>query len=152
MDDRDRQVADNGPLGSLALGGLLEQAVNNLWLGIILFNRSREVIYCNQRYMDIYGLAPEQVRPGTPVGSLIQHRLKLGLKIRGGADDYGRARTERTIVREQAVQEFADGRVIAYTVHPLPDGGGMATHEDITEREELSARLRQRNMQFDIAI
>ncbi|MCP3461398.1 bifunctional diguanylate cyclase/phosphodiesterase [Bradyrhizobium sp. CCGUVB23] len=155
MEDRDRQVADNGPpepLGSLALGGLLEQAVNNLWLGIILFNRSREVIYCNQRYMDMYGLAPDEVRPGTPVSNLIQHRLKLGLKVRGEADDYVRARTERTIVSERAVQDFADGRIIAYTVHPLPDGGGMATHEDITEREELSARLQQRNMQFDIAI
>jgi len=28
----------------------------------------------------------------------------------------------------------------------------MATHEDITEREELSARLQERNFQFDIAI
>jgi diguanylate cyclase (GGDEF)-like protein len=149
MDGTDRQVADTGPH---VLGGLLEQAVNNLWLGIILFNRSREVIYCNQRYMDMYGLSPEQVRPGTPVSNLIQHRLKLGLKIRGEADAYIRARTEGTIVSERTVQEFADGRIIAYTIHPLPGGGGMATHEDITEREELSARLQQRNMQFDTAI
>lgn len=149
MNDRARQVGDTDPL---ALGGLLEQAVNNLWLGIILFNQSREVVYCNQRYMDMYGLAPEQVRPGTPVSDLIQHRLKLGLKIRGEADAYVRARTEGTIVSERTVQEFADGRIIAYAVDRLPNGGGMATHEDITEREELSARLRQRNMQFDIAI
>lgn len=149
MNDRARQVDDTDPL---ALGGLLEQAVNNLWLGIILFNQSREVVYCNQRYMDMYGLAPEQVRPGTPVSDLIQHRLKLGLKIRGEADAYVRARTEGTIVSERTVQEFADGRIIAYAVDRLPNGGGMATHEDITEREELSARLRQRNMQFDIAI
>jgi diguanylate cyclase (GGDEF)-like protein len=149
MDDRGRQVGD---IERVVLGGLLEQAVNNLWLGVILFSRSREVIYCNKRYMEMYGLAPEQVRPGTPVGDLIQHRLKLGLKIRGEADAYIRARTEGTVVRERTVQEFADGRIIAYASHPLPDGGGMATHEDITEREELSARLQQRNMQFDIAI
>jgi diguanylate cyclase (GGDEF)-like protein len=149
MDGPDRQVADTGPH---VLGRLLEQAVNNLWLGIILFNRSREVIYCNQRYMDMYGFSPEQVRPGTPVSNLIQHRLKLGLKIRGEAGAYIRARTEGTIVSERTIQEFDDGRIIAYTSHPLPGGGGMATHEDITEREELSARLQQRNMQFDTAI
>ncbi|TYL94382.1 EAL domain-containing protein [Bradyrhizobium rifense] len=149
MDDRDRQV---GEIDQLVLGGLLEQAVNNLWLGIILFNQRREVVYCNQRYMDLYRLSPEQVRPGTPVSDLIQHRLALGLKIRGEADAYIRARTEGTFVSERTVQEFADGRIIAYTAHPLPNGGGMATHEDITEREELSARLQQRNMQFDIAI
>ena len=48
----------------------------------------------------------------------------------------------------------------------MPDGGGMATHEDITGREELSARLKRqfelgkqqeenlrvRNLQFDTAI
>ena len=64
------------------------------------------------------------------------------------------------------MQEFTDGRIIAYTVHPLPGGGGLATHEDITEREELNARLkkqyelgkeqeealRSRNFQFDTAI
>ncbi len=149
MDGRDRQVGDIDPL---VLGGLLEQAVNNLWLGIILFNGRREVVYCNRRYMDMYGLSPEQVRPGTPVGDLIQHRLKLGLKIRGDADAYVRTRTEGMVVSERAVQEFADGRIVAYAVQPLPDGGGMATHEDITEREELSTRLQQRNMQFDIAI
>ena len=149
MDDRDRQVSEIDPL---VLGGLLEQAVNNLWLGIILFNQRREVVYCNQRYMDLYRLSPEQVRPGTPVSDLIQHRLALGLKIRGEADAYIRARTEGTFVSERTIQEFADGRIIAYAAHPLPGGGGMATHEDITEREELSARLQQRNIQFDIAI
>ena len=48
----------------------------------------------------------------------------------------------------------------------MPDGGGIATHEDITEREELHARIKQqyelvreqeetlrmRNFQFDTAI
>jgi diguanylate cyclase (GGDEF)-like protein len=37
-----------------------------------------------------------------------------------------------------------DGRIIAYTVYPMPGGGGMATHEDITRaRKELNARLKQ---------
>jgi len=58
------------------------------------------------------------------------------------------------------------GRIIIYTVYPMPDGGGMATHEDVTGREEMSARLktqydlgkaqeenlRIRNLQFDTAI
>ncbi|MDN5000306.1 putative bifunctional diguanylate cyclase/phosphodiesterase [Bradyrhizobium sp. GCM10027634] len=149
MDDRARLV---GSLDPLVLGGLLDQAVNSLRLGIILFNGNREVVYCNRRYADMYGLSPEQVQAGTPVSDLIEHRLKLGLKIRGEADAYIRSRTEGMVVSERTVQEFADGRIIAYTVLPLPDGGGMATHEDITEREELSARLQQRNMQFDIAI
>src|SRR5206468_346820 len=81
-------------------------------------------------------------------------------------DDYIRARVGRDIALDTTVQEFTDGRISADTVYPIPGGGGMATHEDITEREELNARLKKqyelgreqeetlriRNFQFDTAI
>jgi len=114
----------------------------------------------------MYGLSPEQVKPGTPTSDLIRHRLNLGLKVTVTPDDYIRQRIGRDIALDTTVQEFTDGRIIAYTVHPMPGGGGMATHQDITEREELHARLktqyelgkaqeetlRVRNFQFDTAI
>ena len=91
----------------------------------------------------MYGLSPEQVKPGTPTSELIRHRLNLGLKVPVAPDDYIRERVGRDIALDTTVQEFTDGRIIAYTVYPLPGGGGMATHEDITEREELNARLKK---------
>src|SRR5260370_2553840 len=147
-------------------GWLLEEAINNLSLGLIIFNAKREVVFCNNRYIEIYRLSPEQVKPGTPISQLIQHRLNLGLKIRSTPDEYIREHTGNAIVPVTTNQEFSDGRIITYTVYPMPDGGGMATHEDITSREEMSARLKQhyelgklqeeklqaRNFQFDTAI
>ena len=144
----------------------LEEAINQLSLGIVVFNEKRQVVFCNKRYMEMYGLSPAQVKPGTPTRELIRHRLDLGLKIQITPDDYVRERVGRDIALDTTVQEFTDGRIIAYTVHPLPGGGGLATHEDITEREELNARLkrqyelgreqeetlRSRNFQFDTAI
>ena len=144
----------------------LEEAINHLSLGIVIFNDKREVVFCNKRYMEMYGLSPAQVKPGTPTSELIRHRLNLGLKVQITPDDYVRERVGRDIALDTTVQQFTDGRIIAYTVHPLPGGGGMATHEDITEREELNARLkkqydlgreqeealRTRNFQFDTAI
>src|SRR5258708_7747168 len=116
--------------------------------------------------MEIYGLSSEQVKPGTPISQLIQHRLNLGLKVHSNPDEYIQERVGNPVVHATAVQQFTDGRIITYTVHPMPDGGGMATHEDITGREEISARLkaqyglgkeqeenlRVRNLQFDTAI
>jgi len=148
------------------LSARLEEAINNLSLGIVVFDEKREVVFCNERYREMYGLSPEQVKPGTPTRELIQHRLDLGLKVQVAPDDYIRARIGRDIALDTTVQEFADGRIIAYTVYPMPGGGGMATHEDITEREELNARLKKqyelgreqeetlrvRNFQFDTAI
>jgi diguanylate cyclase (GGDEF)-like protein len=145
---------------------LLEQAINNLSLGLIIFDRKREVVFCNKRYMEIYGLTSEQAKPGTPISELIQHRLNLGLKVRPKPDEFIRQRVGNGGVARTTVHEFADGRIITSTIHPMPDGGGMATHEDITGREEISARLKKqheigqaqeeslriRNLQFDTAI
>ena len=151
---------------SAQLSARLEEAINHLSLGIVIFDEKREVVFCNGRYREMYGLSPEQVKPGTPTSELIRHRLNLGLKVQVAPDDYIRERVGRDIALDTTVQEFADGRIIAYTVYPVPGGGGMATHEDITEREELNARLKKqyelgreqeetlrvRNFQFDTAI
>ena len=117
------------------LSARLEEAINHLSLGIVVFDEKRQVVFCNRRYAQMYGLTPEQVKPGTPTSELIRHRLKLGLKVSVAPDDYVRARIGQDIALDTTVQEFTDGRIIAYTVFPMPGGGGMATHEDITERE-----------------
>jgi diguanylate cyclase (GGDEF)-like protein len=148
-------------------GALLVEAVNRLALGFIIFDKKREIVFCNRRYMEIYRLTPDQVRPGTPISEMIQHRLTMGLKVRQKPDEYIRERIGSLVAATTIVQEFTDGRVIAYTAYPMPDGGGFATHEDITEREATIARLKDeqqgsgadheealriRNLQFDTAI
>ncbi|WFU16301.1 EAL domain-containing protein [Bradyrhizobium sp. CB3481] len=151
---------------SAQLSARLEEAINHLSLGIVVFDEKREVVFCNARYRELYGLSPEQVKPGTPTRDLIQHRLNLGLKVQLAPDDYIRERIGRDIALDTTVQAFTDGRIIAYTVYPMPGGGGMATHEDVTQREELNAQLknqfelgreqeealRAKNFQFDTAI
>jgi diguanylate cyclase (GGDEF)-like protein/PAS domain S-box-containing protein len=151
---------------SVEPGRPIEEAFDHLALGIVVFDGKREVVFCNLRYREIYGLTPEQVKPGTPTTDLIRHRLRLGLKIQESPEEYIRQRVGKPVAPHSSVQEFADGRIIRYTVHPMTGGGGLATHEDITEREEMSARLKRqyelvreqeeklqaRNLQFDTAI
>src|SRR5258708_10805112 len=145
---------------------LLEQAVGNLSLGLIIFDAKAEVMFCNRRYMEIYGGAGEKVKAGTRGRELIQHRLNLGFKVLSKPAEHSRKRVRNAVVPGTTVLQFTDGRIISFTVYPLPDGGGMATHEDITAREEINARLktqyelgteqeeslRIRNLQFDTAI
>jgi diguanylate cyclase (GGDEF)-like protein len=145
---------------------LLEKAINNLSLGLVIFDRKRKLVFCNKRYMEIYRLSSEQVRPGTPVSELYQSRLKLGLKVLLNPDDQFRENVESAVVPTTTVHQFTDGQIITCNIYLMPDGGWMATHEDITEQRELSARLkmqqelesaqeeklRTRNLQFDMAI
>jgi diguanylate cyclase (GGDEF)-like protein len=146
--------------------GLLEAAINNLALGLMIFDGNDNFVFCNKRYLEIYGLGPEQVRPGTPIEKLIQHRLNLGSKAPSKPDEHIRGLIGSGVVRRTAIQELVDGRIIAFTIYPMPGGGGMATHEDITAREKMSARLKRqlevgkeqeedlriRHLQFDTAI
>jgi diguanylate cyclase (GGDEF)-like protein/PAS domain S-box-containing protein len=145
---------------------LLGQAIDNLSLGLIIFDSKGKVVFCNKRYAEIYGLSAGRVKPGTPVSELIQHRLNLGFKVLSKPSEYSRKRAGNAVVAGTTVLQFTDGRIISFTVYPMPDGGGMATHEDITAREEINARLkaqyelgreqeeslRVRNLQFDTAI
>src|SRR6187402_3553529 len=82
----------------------LESALHKISVGIVVFNEPREVLFCNKRYAEIYGLSPDQVRPGTPVARLIHRRLELGLKVPSNAEDYIRRRTQGPVVATSALQ------------------------------------------------
>jgi diguanylate cyclase (GGDEF)-like protein len=141
-------------------------AINNLSQGVVLFDEQRRVVFCNARYAEIYRLSAEQIRPGTPISQLIQHRIQLGLKVSSAPSDYVRERLTGPVTASTVIQEFQDGRLVEYTAHPMPNDGGMATHQDITERERLSSelqrqhslsleqeqQLRLQNVRFDLAI
>src|SRR5882757_4580681 len=110
-----------GPTASLKPAdstSLFEEALHNLSLGFIIFDNKREVVFCNRRYREIYHLAPEQVKPGTPISDLIQHRLNLGLKILSKPDEYIRQRVGNAVTPTTSVHEFNDGRIVAYTIRP----------------------------------
>jgi diguanylate cyclase (GGDEF)-like protein len=124
---------------------LLEKAIHNLSLGLLISDKQSRVVFCNRRYMEIYGLSAEQVKPGTRLNDLIQHRLGMGHKAPSNSDAYIQERFQNSAVPIATVQEFSDGRTIIFTVYPMPDGGGMATHEDITEREAVNARLKRQH-------
>ena len=51
----------------------LEFAINNISVGICMFDADARIILCNQRYMDMYGLSPDVVKPGCSLEELLQH-------------------------------------------------------------------------------
>jgi PAS domain-containing protein len=99
--------------------------------GLVLFDSDRRVVICNKRYMEIYGLTPDQVKPGTPVRDLIEHRLSLGLKTGSPNGEYVRQRIEGPVVPANAFHEFADGRTIAYAIRSML----MAVARDLRGRD-----------------
>ncbi|WP_314958470.1 EAL domain-containing protein [Bradyrhizobium cosmicum] len=118
----------------------LDRAVNNMTQGLLLFDAERRLVVCNQRYIEMYDLLPEVVKPGSSFHDIIAHRRATG-SFAGDVDDYV-ARVLRDIhVRNSMVVNTADGRSIEIVNEPLADGGWVATHEDITERRRTEERI-----------
>ncbi|SDH34253.1 diguanylate cyclase/phosphodiesterase [Bradyrhizobium sp. Rc2d] len=118
----------------------LDRAVNNMTQGLLLFDAERRLVICNQRYIEMYGLSAETVKPGSSFHDIIAHRKATG-SFTGNVDDYV-ARVLRDIhLRNSMVVDTSDGRSIQIVNEPLADGGWVATHEDITERRRTEERI-----------
>ena len=65
----------------------LDIAVNNMTQGLLLFDASERLVVCNQRYIEMYGLSPDVVKPGCSFRELIAHRKQTG-SLRGDVDEY----------------------------------------------------------------
>ena len=46
--------------------------------GLLLFDLSQRLVICNQRYLEMYGLSAEIVKPGCSFRDVIAHREQTG--------------------------------------------------------------------------
>lgn len=120
----------------------LQTAINNMSQGLLLFNVSEQLVICNRRYLEMYHLSPEIVKPGCTFRQLIEYH-KQARSFDGDINNHlqdlrSRLRTGRA---SQIQNGLPDGRSIQIVNQPLPDGGWVATHEDITEQRRSAARI-----------
>ena len=112
----------------------LQTAINNMTQGLLLFNSSHRVIVCNQRYIEMYGLSPDVVKPGCSFRDLIAHRIEVGSLQVDDVDAHYARILEHVARGEGTIINAPDGRSIQVKHRLVSDGGWVATHEDITER------------------
>jgi diguanylate cyclase (GGDEF)-like protein len=118
----------------------LDTAVNNMNQGLLLFDSSQRLVVCNQRYIEMYGLSAEIIKPGCTFREVIAHRKATGSLL--GDPDEHYSRILRDVGRRKImVIETPDGRSVQIVNEPLADGGWVATHEDITERRRTEERI-----------
>jgi diguanylate cyclase (GGDEF)-like protein len=118
----------------------LDKAVNNMTQGLLMFDASERLVICNQRYIEMYGLSTDVVRPGCTFHELIAHRKASGSFV-GDERAYADAILRDIRRKTTKVIETPDGRSIQIVDEPLSDGGWLATHEDITERRRAEQEI-----------
>jgi methyl-accepting chemotaxis protein len=119
----------------------LAMALNNMPQGLCMFDGAFQLVICNDRYRSLYDLKPEQTMPGTSLRKLLETRRATGnfvvdidTYIASAKQSIGRGEVFGTVVEIK-------GRSISISNRPMPDGGWVATHEDITERQRRSQLL-----------
>lgn len=120
----------------------LSVAVNNMPQGLCMFDGEQNLIISNRRYAEIYGIDPSELEPGTPLSAILERRAAVTVNYEGAEDLVGEL-LAAVGNREPwyRTSELADGRVIAVSHRPIPNGGSLAIHEDITDRRKAEARI-----------
>ena len=118
-----------------------ETAIDIISHGVSFFDSEQRLILSNRRYAEIYHLQPEEIRPGTTLRDIAERRFTIGTCPMAAADYLvWCAAINAGTVPKTWTSELKDGRKISICHHPMPDGGWIATHEDITglgERHNL---------------
>lgn len=107
-----------------------------------MFDEQQRIIAANHRFAAIYGMSHDQVKPGTTLEEFIRLRRDTGIppaELRD-APMGGPPETDKDGV-ETSVYDLTNGRTIARSRRPLPSGGWVSTHEDITELRRIEKQL-----------
>lgn len=120
-------------------------ALNNMVQGLCMFDASQTLIVANDRYLELYGFSPDVVKPGIKLPDIMEYSVSIGNYTREDAERAKAERPDHAKKRQVSVlkQYLRDGRVIAVQHQPMPDGGSIATYEDVTELERSADNLRQ---------
>ena len=120
-----------------------DTAINNMSQGLCFFDGKQRLIVSNHRYAEMYGLTQQQVWPGTHLRDIVDHRYRVGSCPAMTPEQYLVWRGSIAVLTRpsETVTELQDGRIFSIRHQPMPDGGWVATHEDITQQRRTQAQI-----------
>jgi diguanylate cyclase (GGDEF)-like protein/PAS domain S-box-containing protein len=138
----------------------LNTAISHMSQGLVMFDAAHRVALCNRRYLDLYGLTPEVVKPGLSFRELLIHRKESG-SFFGDVDEYYGLVAANLVEGKSSsfISQGSGGRIVRIVNEPLEGGGWVATHDDVTERQRLLEAhehsekiVRDQKLQLDVAL
>jgi diguanylate cyclase (GGDEF)-like protein len=118
-------------------------AINNMPIGLVMFDAEQKLIVANARYSEIYRLPSDLAKPGTPFMAILEHRISAGQNPGSDGRKYVTYLTD--IVKRgepfSDIVQFHDGRIVSLVYQPMEGGGWVSTHEDITDRRKAEAKI-----------
>jgi diguanylate cyclase (GGDEF)-like protein len=121
----------------------LDTALDNMTQGLMLYDASSRIVLFNRRYVEMYGLSLDVIKPGRLFRDVMKHRKQTG-SFQGDDEEFC-----TTVLRNVAekklthtILETKTGRSFQIVNQPLADGGWVTTHEDVTELRRSEEQIK----------
>ncbi|NOJ46963.1 sensor domain-containing protein [Bradyrhizobium archetypum] len=114
----------------------ISSALNTLNQGVMITNAQKRVVFCNDRFLEMYGLSRAEISSAMTGRELLELRRARGL-LNLTVEEFSKLARRP----EGVVTELPDGRSVLSKIFRLPNGGTIGTHEDCTEQRQLSRKL-----------
>jgi diguanylate cyclase (GGDEF)-like protein/PAS domain S-box-containing protein len=134
---------------------LLDAALNNMVQGVNMFDAQARLVLFNERYLQMYRLSSDVVKPGCTIRDLVENRIRSGTFFAIDSEQYITDLTSALLydrTPSTKTLELEDGRIIAVSSQPMADGGWVVTHEDITARQHAVKELERTRNFLDTVI
>ena len=131
----------------------LNVAFSHMSHGLVMFDASAQLVICNDRYRTLYDLPADLAKPGCPLEDLIRYRVAKGT-LPGTTDEFIRDLRIKLCKGETTQHEITlnDDRIISIKNEPLPWGGWVGTHDDITDKRRAELELDEAKKFLDLII
>jgi len=123
-----------------------EAALGNMTQGLCLFDAEKNLVIANNRFREMYGLPAELTAPGTPLPRILQYHADHGATSDLTVDEH----VEQMPKTPQQHFVTPDGREISIKRAPTPEGGWVATHEDVTEQRRQEKLIAEKATELEI--
>ncbi|MBI4274678.1 MAG: PAS-domain containing protein [Rhizobiales bacterium] len=103
--------------------------------GLCMFDAAERLVLFNERYVEMYHFPPGTIKRGITVLDILKQRHALGT-LPGNFAEY-HAKLIAAVAEGRTTSNVIDsgfGRMMSVINRPLPGGGWVGTHEDITEQ------------------
>src|SRR5664279_4585061 len=120
----------------LRRSAFVRSALNNLSQGVVMTDAEHRIVFCNDRYLEIYGLTRSDIPRKMTAKELLELRRKRGFVDLSNEDFY-----RQTYSPEGLITELPGGRSVLVKHFALPNGGAVGTHEDCSVQRQLSRQL-----------
>ncbi len=133
---------------------LLAEGLDQLDIGLTVFDRDLVMVVANRRFQEMLNFPDALCQPGTTMVDALRYNAAQGEYGPGDAEEQVGQRLElsRQFLPHCFERVRPDGSIIEVCGHPLPSGGMVTTYTDVTIPRQREKALRELSAELELRV